>query len=209
MQTLKNIIFDLGGVIINLDYHRTARAFVELGLSNFDDIYSKARQSSLFDQFEKGALSAVEFRDTLRSHLPSGLSDEAIDKAWNAMLIDIPEHRVDWLKRIGENYRIFLLSNTNEVHVNAFTKMADDKFGKGRFEALFEQHYYSCNMGMRKPDAEIFDYVVSKNNLDIDSTLFIDDSIQHVEGAKSAGLHSELLKVEQGEKIEEKYAWLL
>lgn len=209
MQDLKNIIFDLGGVIIDLDYNRTARAFVELGLSNFDDIYSKARQSSLFDQFEKGTLSAEQFRETLRRHLPSGISDDSIDKAWNAMLLDIPAHRVEWLQRTGEKYRIFLLSNTNAIHVNAFTKMADDTFGKGCFEALFEKHYYSCNMGMRKPDAEIFNYVVSRNNLDKESTLFIDDSIQHVVGAISSGLHSELLKVEQGEKIEEKYAWLL
>jgi FMN phosphatase YigB (HAD superfamily) len=205
MKTFENIIFDLGGVIINLDYNRTAQAFIDLGLKNFNEIYSKAQQSHLFDDFEKGTMPPENFRAELRKYLPSETTDEQIDKAWNAMLLDIPVHRVEWLRKVGERYRIFLLSNTNTIHVDSFTKMADNVYGQGEFERVFERHYYSCQMGMRKPDAEIFERVLQENNLDKSRTLFIDDSIQHVEGAIRTGLHAELLKVESGELVEVKY----
>lgn len=203
------IIFDLGGVIINLNYNRTAQAFIDLGLTNFNEIYSKAKQTSLFDDFEKGLMTNDAFRATLKQHLPEGVSDEAIDAAWNAMLLDIPQHRVDFLGKVAKKYRIFLLSNTNNIHVTEFTAINDRVFGNGVFESIFEQHYYSCKMGMRKPDAEIFEYVLSENNLDRTKTLFIDDSIQHVEGARAVGLTADWLRVENGESIEEKFAGLL
>ncbi|MFN0188660.1 MAG: HAD family hydrolase [Bacteroidia bacterium] len=196
------IIFDLGGVIIDLDYHRTAAEFVKLGMSDFDEIYSKAKQSSLFDDFEKGIMSVDGFRDELKKHLPENTSDNQIDKAWNAMLLDIPIHRVDFIKKLSTEYRIFLLSNTNQIHVKAFSKMADDIFGKNNFLSVFEECYLSCDLGMRKPDAEIFEKVISDNNLDRTKTLFVDDSIQHVEGALTIGLAARLLRVENGENIE-------
>lgn len=209
MQEQEAIIFDLGGVIIDLSYQRTAAEFVKLGLENFDGIYSKAKQSNLFDDFEKGILSVDGFRAELKKHLPENTSDHEIDQAWNAMLIDIPVHRVEFIKKLGQKYRIFLLSNTNRIHVKAFSKMADDIFGKNNFLGIFEKYYLSCEMGMRKPDAEIFEKVLSDNNLDRTKTLFIDDSKQHIEGAQLVGLLSELLGVEKGEKIEEKYGFLI
>ncbi len=199
------IILDLGGVIIDLDYYRTAKAFVNLGLENFDDIYSKAKQSNLFDDFEKGIMSVDGFRAELRKHLPKNTSDHEIDHAWNAMLIDIPVHRVEFIKKLGQKYRIFLLSNTNHIHVKAFSKMADAVFGKNNFLEIFEKYYLSCEMGMRKPDAEIFEKVLTDNNLDRTKTLFIDDSNQHIDGALKIGLPAELLKVEMGESLEVKY----
>jgi glucose-1-phosphatase len=205
MQKQEAIIFDLGGVIIDLDYHRTAAEFVKLGMSDFDEIYSKAKQSSLFDDFEKGIMSVDGFRSELKKHLPPNISDEQIDQAWNAMLIDIPIHRVEFLKRVGAKHRIFLLSNTNRIHVKAFTKMAADIFGENNFLSIFEKCYLSCEMGMRKPDAEIFEKVISDNHLDRTKTLFIDDSKQHFEGALKIGMHAELLKVEKGEVLEVKY----
>ncbi|MBK7965813.1 MAG: HAD family phosphatase [Bacteroidetes bacterium] len=199
------IIFDLGGVIIDLDYQRTTAAFVKLGLENFDDIYSKAKQSNLFDDFEKGIMSEDGFRSELKKHLPENTSDYEIDQAWNAMLIDIPVHRVEFIKKLGQKYRIFLLSNTNQIHVKAFSKMADDIFGENNFLEVFEKHYLSCEMGMRKPDAEIFEKVLSENNLDRSKTLFIDDSKQHIEGALKIRIHAELLNVEREERVEEKF----
>ncbi|CAN5383814.1 HAD family phosphatase [soil metagenome] len=208
-KNLKNIIIDLGGVIINLDYHRTARAFQELGISDFDEIYSKAKQSSLFDDFEKGILSNANFRLKLREYLPSTITDAEIDLAWNAMLLDIPNNRLQWLQEVAKKYRIFLLSNTNMIHVKAFTKIADDSFGDGVLEATFEKTYLSCKIGMRKPDAEIFEKVVTDNHLEKEETLFIDDSIQHIHGAEKVGLPAEWLNIEKGERIEEKYMQLL
>lgn len=204
-NSYESIIFDLGGVIIDLSYQRTADAFVKLGLKNFDDIYSKAKQSHLFDDFEKGIMSEDGFRTELKKHLPQNTSDAQIDHAWNAMLIDIPVQRVEFIKQVGAKHRIFLLSNTNRIHVKAFSKMADEIFGESNFLSIFEKSYLSCEMGMRKPDAEIFEKVISDNHLDRTKTLFIDDSIQHVEGAMKIGMHAELLKVEKGEMLEGKY----
>lgn len=206
---IKNIIFDLGGVIINLDYNRTATAFKKLGIVDFDEIYSKAKQTSLFDDFEKGITTDDDFRNALKKYLPEETADAEIDDAWNAMLLDIPAHRLEWLKEIAKRYRIFLLSNTNHIHVLSFTAYADKKFGVGVFESVFEKHYYSCEMGMRKPDAEIFEKVINDNKLNKAETLFIDDSIQHIHGAEKVGIKAEWLNIPEGEKIEDKYKFIL
>ena len=203
---VKNIIFDLGGVIIDIDYNLAATAFKKLGIVDFDSFYSKAKQSSLFDEFEKGLISNAEFRTALRQYLPPAISDQQIDDAWNAMLIGIPSHRVDFLKEVAKHYRIFLLSNTNRIHIEAFSQYNDEKFGKGYFESIFEYCYFSSDIAMRKPDAEIFEFVLSENGLRKEETIFIDDSIQHIQGALNTGLHAELLKVEEGENIESKYS---
>ena len=184
----KNIIFDLGVVILELDYNRTAEAFKKLGVLHFDEIYSKIKQDDFFDRFETGNLSDEEFRATLRKHIPKPVSDSEIDDAWNAMLLTIPETTFELLRNIGSKKRIFLLSNTNHIHVRAFTKIIDRQFGFRNFEKLFEKTYYSCNMNMRKPNLDIFDFVVRENHLNVDETLFIDDSPQHVEGARKYGL---------------------
>lgn len=206
---VKNIIFDLGGVIIDIDYNLAAKAFKDLGIVDFDNFYSKAKQSTLFDDFEKGFISNEDFRMQLRSYLPSSITDLQIDNAWNAMLLGIPASRIDFIQQIAAKYRIFLLSNTNRIHIEAFTIYNDEKFGNGYFESIFEYCYFSSDIGMRKPDAEIFEFVLSENGLLKEETIFIDDSIQHIDGALKIGLHAELLKVEAGERIEEKYQYLL
>ena len=208
-MAIEQLIFDLGGVIINIDYNLTALAFKHLGIKDFDVIYSKAKQDNLFDEFEKGNISNAVFRNHLKEHLPEGTSDKQIDTAWNSMLIAIPSHRVEWLQKLSKQYRIFLLSNTNRIHIKAFTELAENQFGKGVFESTFEQHYYSCNIGMRKPDADIFEKVLNDNQLDRTKTLFIDDSIQHIEGASKINLPAQWLQLDNGETIETKYASLL
>ncbi|MBL0340622.1 MAG: HAD-IA family hydrolase [Bacteroidetes bacterium] len=95
---------------------------------------------------------------------------------------------------------MFLLSNTNRIHIAAFSKIIEKQYGFQKFEALFEKIYYSCNVGMRKPNAEIFDLVVRENNLNLSETLFIDDSPQHVEGARSYGLTA--LHLQNNSKVE-------
>jgi glucose-1-phosphatase len=184
----KNIIFDLGVVILDVDYNLTAAAFKKLGLVDFDAHYSKIKQDNFFDRFETGHMPDAEFRDIIRKHLPHTVTDQQIDDAWNAMLLTVPETTFELLENIGKQKRIFLLSNTNRIHIAAFTKIIEKQYGFSKFESLFEKTYYSCNIGMRKPNAEIFEYVVKKNNLSITETLFIDDSPQHVEGARKYGL---------------------
>lgn len=198
---VKNIIFDLGGVLINLDYKRTAAAFAQLGIVSFDSIYSQKKQEHLFDDFEKGTLSEAAFRDQIRQHLQNPVSDDEIDNAWNAMLLDIPGERIQLLQQLKSKYRIFLLSNTNAIHVKSFSSALVQRHGTPILENIFERVYYSCFMKMRKPDAEIFNHVLMENDLEKSSTIFIDDSAQHVEGASKTGIPSYLLK--EGQQINE------
>lgn len=188
-KNIKNIIFDLGGVILNIDYNLTSKAFKSLGIKDFDTIYSQTQQNNIFNDFETGSLTSEDFIDYLNKFLPNK-TEQDIKKAWNAMLLDLPKERIQLLQSIKSNYRIFLLSNTNEIHVNAFTSYVDTNFGKGLFDELFENHYYSNEIGFRKPNSNSFNHVLNENSLIAQETLFIDDSIQHIEGAKKVGLNT-------------------
>lgn len=198
---MKNIIFDLGAVIIDIDYNATAQAFKNLGIENFDDLYSKKKQDHFFDDFETGQLSNNHFRDEIRRHFNKPVSDAQIDHAWNAMLINIPVKRMQWLSTLRPEFRVYLLSNTNKIHVEAFTEIFNATHGQGVFENCFDKIYLSCQVGLRKPHAEIFDMVVKENQLDIKETIFIDDSPQHIEGALKYGLPAYHLR--DNEKVEE------
>lgn len=197
---MKNIIFDLGAVIIDINYNFTAEAFKNIGITNFDEIYSKKKQDNFFDDFETGHLSNDQFRTEIRKHLKNEITDQQIDDAWNAMLINIPVSRMKWLQSLRPQYRIFLLSNTNRIHVKAFSKIISDTHGVGTFENCFDKMYLSCNIGLRKPNAEVFDLVVKENNLNLNETVFIDDSPQHIEGAQKYGLNA--WHLEDGDTVE-------
>lgn len=190
---IKNIIFDLGGVLLNLDPSATQKAFEALGLVDFEKQYSTIRQTGCFDDFDCGRISEQEFRNHLKKFLPSTVDDKAIDAAWNAMLLDLPKERLELLQSLGKKYRLFLLSNTNEIHVTAFSAYLQKEFGFADFSDYFERWYYSCRIGKRKPDVEIFQFVLDENGLKAEETFFIDDAPQHVEGARKAGIKSFLL----------------
>lgn len=203
---IKNIILDLGGVIIDLDMKATAAAFIDLGMTDFESHFTQAKQSGIFDAYDKGMISSDEFRAALKGHLPDGTTAAEIDHAWNAMLKEIPSYRLEAIKELRKKYRLFLLSNTNEIHVKAFSAYMQERFGFSDFTSFFDNWYYSCRIGMRKPDPEIFEFVLKENGLLAADTLFIDDSAQHIDGARRVGLHAELLPsgVEFTELIREK-----
>lgn len=194
---IKNIIFDLGNVILNTDHEKAADAFKKLGLEDFESIYSVKKQEKLFDEFEKGNISDAQFRDVVRQYINQKVTDAEIDKAWNAMLLDVPSDKMELLNELKSMYRLFLLSNTNVIHVKSFTASIDSCYGSNTFGNIFEKTYYSCFMHMRKPDAEIFECVISENKLMKTETVFIDDSLQHVEGAKASGINGYLLEAQQ------------
>lgn len=185
---IKNIIFDWGGVISNIDYRKTAEAFTKLGLVDFEEVYNQLKQTSLFDDLEVGAISPAQFRDGIRSMLSFEVSDEEIDEAWTAMLLDLPKERLELLEKVKHYYQIFLLSNTNKIHVTRYSRYLDKVYGHDNFKNLFVKAYYSHEVGLRKPHVEIFKYVIDENDLHPGETLFIDDTPQHVEGAIKAGL---------------------
>jgi putative hydrolase of the HAD superfamily len=185
---VKNIILDFGGVIIDVDYHRAADSFRRLGAVGFEKLYSQKEQTAIFDAFEKGILSDEQFRNEVRKYLPAPVSDEQVDNAWNSMVDSIPRPRMDYLLKLKKKYRLFLLSNTNRIHARDFYLKLEKQYGKDCLLQVFEKIYLSFQIGMRKPDAEIFNKVMRDNQLSYSETVFIDDSIQHVEGARLAGL---------------------
>lgn len=192
---IDTILLDLGGVLIDVDYHRTAAAFNALGFDGFEALYSKARQDNLFDGFEIGSLSPDEFRDRIIALHGKGLTRGQVDQCWNAMLGRIPQERIDLVRQLKERYRVLLLSNTNAIHVPAFERIIAEHNGIADPRSLFHGAYYSCMIGLRKPEAAAFRYVLERHGAAPEGTLFIDDSAQHVEGARIAGLRAEHLEL--------------
>lgn len=197
LSKYKNIIFDLGGVILNIDYLLTVKAFRHLDLDNFDRLFSKAQQNQLFDLYEKGLITSMEFRNEIKRYCKINTSDKMIDEAWNAMLLDLPPNRLHLLQTLKTTHRTFLLSNTNDIHIETFNNYLQQTFKITDLSIYFEKLYLSYKVGMRKPDAEIFELLLKENDLDPKQTLFIDDSIQHIEGAKKLEINTYWLDVKK------------
>lgn len=187
-QHINAIIFDLGGVILNIDYQLPVKAFERLGVTNFQEEFSKASQSNLFDLLETGKIENDAFIEAIRHRLPKEVSDAEIVSAWNSILLDLPESRLFVLEKAAENHRTFLLSNTNAIHIESFNSYLLEEHQLPSLEPFFEKLYLSYEVNLRKPDPRIFEYVIQDAGIDPHSTLFIDDSIQHIESAKSLGL---------------------
>jgi FMN phosphatase YigB (HAD superfamily) len=185
---IKNIIFDLGVVLLNIDFKLTINEFEKLGISNVNEIFTGYEQREFFDAFEKGLISPSEFRNEIRKHSQKLLTDDMIDHAWNAMILDFPAERINMLITIRNKYRIFLLSNTNAIHFPVYNELLTKEFHIANLSDLFEKAYYSYRLGLRKPDKEIFELVVRENKLIPAETLFIDDSPQHIATAATLGI---------------------
>lgn len=197
LNGVKNIIFDLGGVLLNIDYNLSVEAFYDLGISKEQLEYSQKEQSELFDLLETGKIEPNKFRDGLRQLSFLGLTDEEIDTAWNALLQDMPNKRIELLKQLQGKYNLYLLSNTNIIHYKKYTEILKAENGIDGLEPLFKKTYLSHEIGMRKPHKETFDWVCKDAGINPSETLFIDDSPQHLEGAKQIGLKTHWLEKEQ------------
>ncbi len=201
MKNIKAIIFDFGGVILNIDYYKTSKAFRDLGVSNFEHMYSQKNADLVFQHLEEGKLGEQEFYDAFRQSTLLPLTDIQIKTAWNTMLLGYRKEALLTLKKIKNKYKLFLLSNTNIIHQKAFNNIYKHDFGKGSIHDYFDRTYYSHEIGFRKPSNEPYEYVVKENNLSPSEILFIDDSTQNIEAAKNLGLQTVLLK--EGMKIED------
>jgi glucose-1-phosphatase len=200
-KSIKNLIFDFGGVICNIDVKRAERRFVELGFKDDDYDSPFSGSKKLFGEIETGSISSQQFREGLKKYFLNPVTDAQIDEAWNDLLLDIPEPRIRLLEDLRKHYRIFLLSNTNEIHYLCYSENFRRKFGYADFDALFEKAYFSYRIGLKKPSPEIFRYVLEDSLLDPAETLFIDDTLVHVEGAGKAGIHGYFLEIEKGEQV--------
>lgn len=193
MKKVENIILDYGNVIFMIDFLRAARAFTALGIKNVDKFFGHAGQDPLFDAFDKGEIDRNYFRGEIRQHaINPALSDEEIDEAWNALLIGVPEGNHEILTALNGKYRSFLLSNNNEIHYDYCMQHIQDKYGVQDNSGFFERTFYSHLMGLRKPDAAIFEKLIEETGIRSEETLFVDDSPQHLATARTLGFQTEL-----------------
>lgn len=199
-KNIRHIILDFGGVIINIEYNRTEQAFINLGITDFAERYSQLSQTSLFNDLETGRIGKEEFISTIRTFTQQAISDQQIIDAWNAMLLDIPLRRLQILQQLQIHFDTILLSNTNEIHEEAFNKILKAQCGFTSMSVFFDKVYFSHRVGMRKPDVEIFQMILDQTGFDPAKTLFVDDSPQHIEGAKKLGIQT--IYLEKGMTIE-------
>lgn len=193
MNNIKNIIFDLGGVFMDIDFSRTEQAFVNLGVANFNELFTQHHASPLFEDLETGKVSPEEFYEFFRTEAKINLTDEQIKNAWNALLINFPAERLEWLEQIKQRYNIYLFSNTNQIHYDAFMDIFRNETGMEDFNQYFIKAYYSQTLGLSKPYKEAYLKIIEEQNLIAVETLFIDDTPKNITGAKEAGLQVILL----------------
>ena len=193
-----NILFDFGGIFIDLDYQKTIREFSALARGiDFGALFSQANQTTLFNQLETGKISSHEFITQLKNTLQlNHLEDQKIIHAWCAMLLKIPKERVDFLKELKKTKKVFLLSNINQIHEDHVKNYKIENESIQDFYQLFDHLYFSHHIGFRKPDHEAFAFVCADSNLNLKKTIFIDDSIQHIESAKRFGLATHFLEIQ-------------
>lgn len=195
MQGIKNIIFDLGGVIINLDNQLTENAFLALGARPLKEYFGHGHAASFFKDYEIGGISDQQFVDNVKSLTGITASDEEIVRAWNALLLDFPPERIRLLKDLGKSYRIFLFSNTNALHLTHLQQIYRNTFpNEPGLDDHFERAYYSHILKMRKPEIASFQHILKENQLIGEETLFVDDALINVEGAEKAGLKGLFLR---------------
>jgi len=186
---IKHIIFDFGGVLMDLDYRLTMRALRDILGVDFKDDKFINWFLELFKLFEKDGVSSADFIKALQAKSSKSVSDDMIIEAWNAMIIGLRRERFEMLKELKSSYGVYLLSNSNHIHYDKMIHMTTGMFGPIDFhKEFFHQAYYSQLLKMRKPDKEIFDFICAENNLNKKETLFIDDLQPNIDGAINAGL---------------------
>lgn len=187
---IETIILDLGGVLINLDYEKTNRQLGALGLA---DVYSKAKQIELFDLLEEGKITPTEFYNQFNALAGTNHDHTILKKAWNSILLDFPIERIRLIEALSKKYSLFLFSNTNEIHIAEVYKILQKSHGIENLDDYFEKVYLSNTLGLRKPKPEAFQAIINEQKINPATTLFIDDSPQHLVGAKQAGLQTQWL----------------
>jgi len=182
-KPVKNLIFDLGGVILDLSVPDTLRSFAQVSGIDLDKVKQLFSEGEGFLQYEKGEIGDDEFRDFVRKLYGINTSDEELDRCWNAMLLGIPTQKLDLLLQLKEKYSVYLLSNTNTIHLNYIERNLLPGPDHSGLAPYFHRDYYSHRMGKRKPDADIFEQVLDENNLQPADTLFLDDNRANIDAA--------------------------
>lgn len=195
-ENITTIIFDFGGVLINLDLDRCIKQFKALGVQNFEENLSNFGQKGFFLQFEKGEIGVPEFCENVRKLAALPLTDQQIIDAWCLFLVDIPDYKIELLLELKKKYRLLLLSNTNPLHIDISAVNEFARFGL-KLEDVFDKCYYSYEMKMAKPDAEIFEALLTDAGVKPEECLFLDDGQKNIDQATKLGIQSYLVDVKE------------
>ena len=200
LSIAKNIIFDLGGVIINLNQDFTYKAFHNLFPLAFDEISNQLKTTNWLERYESGEISSNEFLSWFKQ-FDSKITEIQLVNAWNNMLLDIPKVRIDLISYLSKTYNVYLLSNTNQIHYQFIEKYVKTNFNELDFNSLFKKVYLSHEIKLRKPNKSIFEFVLKDADLIAEETLFIDDSKDHIATAKSLGIKTHHLNLKKDETL--------
>ena len=188
LKNIKNIIFDFGNVLLNINPALTAEAFKKLGIKDESDFFGGRSSIELMVKYERGQATSEEFIQAISASVSDKVTSEQIIDAWNALLLDFPSIRVELLQQLRSDYRLFLLSNTNQIHFEKYTQQFQAIYGYP-LESLFEKMWFSHQIGLSKPDTAVFEFVLKDKTLNPAETLFIDDTLMHVEAARKSGIY--------------------
>jgi putative hydrolase of the HAD superfamily len=196
MENIRNLIFDLGNVILNIDTKLSEIAFAKYGMNDFEKLYTLASQNELFDRLEVGSITENEFYDEFRKVTGCKLDNQILEQCWNALIMDFPAARIEMLKRLKNEgkYRTFILSNTNIIHYRFYTALLKRTYGINGLESLVEHAYFSHEIGLKKPNRDIFDYVVANSHIKPEESIFIDDNEANIKAANALGFNTIFLK---------------
>lgn len=183
----------MGKVILEVDFDKTVKAFNHLAGFDTSKIYNYHKQINLFDDFETGKINATTFRNGIRALLNVKVSDEEIDNAWNAMLGTTDKKTLQLLSKLKRQYKTFLLSNTNSIHIGAAHNYMQKTYAYKNFETFFHQVYYSHEIGFKKPDPMAFHIILNEHNLQATDSLFIDDKQENINAAQKLGIQTLLM----------------
>ncbi|MEJ2595789.1 MAG: HAD-IA family hydrolase [bacterium] len=197
---IETIIFDFGGVILDIDPQLTMNEFARMGARKLDADQTNELIYQIVRKFEKGIYTPEVFRETMKDFLQlKKIQDQEFDDAWNALLYDIPAKRIKAIEESKDHYQIFLLSNSNEIHYDLYVRDLQLRFGYREFDELFDKAYFSFDLHMAKPESEIFEFVIYQHDLNPAKTLFIDDMDVNLATAKKLGLCT--YKMQKPEKV--------
>jgi len=200
LKGIKNIIFDLGGVLLDIDYQKSITAFEKLGLENFEEMFSQFKADALFEKLETGELGNEDFYRAIKKRTKLDITDAQIDQAWNALILHFRTGSLRVLEALSGKYQLYLLSNTNRIHLTYFKELFTLETGKPLLDQYFSKAWYSSEVGLRKPGTAIFEFVLQEAELKAAETLFIDDTLINIETARRMGFKTHLLL--PGERIE-------
>lgn len=193
---IKVIVFDLGDVVINIDFMLTYKAFAELSGITLDEALVKFDELEVFDKYEKGLFSDDEFVAFLKTNFAPSIDDEVIVDAWNAILLDIPPARIDLMKELQAKYDTYILSNTSNIHIIEVNNILSRATGVSNLKELVIKPFYSYEMGLRKPSREIYNTMIDEIGCKPEEILFVDDNEANIISANEMGINAVLVTKE-------------